>query len=190
MSNNIFVLSAPAGTGKTTIAGMLTHSLPFLKKAITTTTRLPRVTERNGVDYYFVTEESFDQMEKKGEFVETVYQYGFHYGTTKKAVQDVLSQGNSVLLVIDTEGAKRVLKLWPEAVLIFVKPPSIEELTRRLVERKTESEESLERRLDKAKNELLDEPFFHYSIVNDRLDDAYQAIRTIITKRNEHVTKT
>lgn len=190
MSNDIFVISAPAGTGKSTIAAMLTKSLPFLHRAITTTTRSPRENEKEGVDYYFVSLDTFAKMEQEGEFIESVAQYGFRYGTTKKAVLDPLQEGKSVLLVIDTEGAKNVLALWPQAVLIFIKPPSLEELEKRLVGRKSESSASLAKRMLKANQELNDEKYFHYTVVNDRLEDAYEAVKRIITKiRNDHVTK-
>lgn len=183
MSNKIFVISAPAGTGKTTIASMLTTSLPFLKRAITTTTRAPRENEHDGIDYYFVSDDTFLKIEQRGEFIETVSQYGFRYGTTKKAVQDVLASGNNVLLVIDTEGAKNIAAIWPEAVLIFIKPPSLEELQNRLIGRKSEDKDSLERRMKKAQLELEDEKCFHYSVINDRLEDAYKAVRNIIIKK-------
>lgn len=186
MSNSsIFVMSAPAGTGKTTIASMLTSELPFLERAITTTTRLPRVGEKDGVDYHFVSEGQFHEMETKDAFLETVSLYGYWYGTTKAAVQAVLDKGKSVLLVIDTNGAKRVISLLPEAILIFIKPPSIRELTKRLIGRKSEDADSIRRRVEQATKELQDEPLFQYSVINDTLLRAYHEVKSIIIERQK-----
>lgn len=176
----IFVLSAPSGCGKTTLADLLLQHSANCKRAITTTTRAPRLGEKQGVEYDFVTPALFQKMKEQGEFVETVELYGYAYGTTRKAVEEIRQKGVHVLLVIDTQGAKAVFSLWPESVLIFLRPPSFEELKKRLLGRKSEDAQSLALRLEKAKEELLDESFFHYSVVNDQIERAYRVVSSIL----------
>ena len=186
---NLFILSGPSGTGKTTIAQIVLENLSNFKRAVTTTTRKPRVGEVDGVDYHFVSPEAFQEMMGKGEFLESVEQYGHAYGTTKKAVEEVLCQGSQVLLVIDTRGAKAIKTLMPEAVLIFLKPPSLQELEKRLTGRGSEDKESLARRLEKVHSELLDEKFFQYSVINDEVDRTYRVVSSIIIAECYRVAK-
>lgn len=176
----IFVLSAPAGTGKTTLADRLVSSFLNLKRAVTVTTRFPRKGEVDGDAYHFVDEQTFLQQMREGFFLEHVLQYGNRYGTDKKDVEQLLASGNHLLLVVDTDGAKAISRIYPQAVLIFIKPPSREELEKRLSKRGSENEHSLQLRLEKATKELQDESFFKYSVVNDDLERALNVLLSIV----------
>ena len=175
----IFVLSAPAGTGKTTLVSMLTHEFPTVVASVSYTTRLPRPGEQEGVHYHFITEREFVQRQEAGEFLEDVELYGYRYGTSKVWIQEHLAKGEHVFLVIDTQGAM-FLKDKIEATYIFVRPPSFEELERRLTSRRTESEEVVQKRLAWAKKEVGCTHFYDYKIVNDDLEKTYQVLKSII----------
>ena len=176
----LFIISAPSGTGKTTIADILLQRLTNFQRAITTTTRHPRPKEINGIDYHFVTLDQFDQMKGESAFLETAEQYDKKYGTAKKDVSLLLGQGKHVLLVIGTQGAKAIKTMMPDAVLIFLKPPSMEELERRLTGRNTEDAEAIAKRLLKAQEELQDEPCFQYSVINDDVQRTADIVTSIV----------
>jgi len=175
----IFVLSAPSGTGKTTICERLIKSFPNLKMSISHTTRKPRIGERDGVDYFFVEKEVFEKMIKNNEFVEWAEVYGNFYGTSKKLINELLQSGNDILLDIDIQGAKNIKKTYPDSVLIFILPPSFEELERRLKERK-EDIDTIKKRLSKAKEEISQYKYYDYLVINDDLDKAVNEILCII----------
>jgi guanylate kinase len=179
-AGKLFILSAPSGAGKSTIAQMLLENLSNFRRAVTTTTRKERSGEIHGVDYNFVTPILFQKMKENGEFFETVEQYGHEYGTTRTDVESLLSQGVHVLLVIDTKGAQAIAKMMTEAVLIFLKPPSLQELEKRLQGRGSEDESSLSLRLKKAKEELLDEVFFQYTVISDEVERVYRVVSSIV----------
>ena len=182
----LFIMSAPAGTGKTTLASMLVKGYPSIVRSISYTTRDPRGLEKNAKDYFFVSEEEFSSMKQKGEFLETAQIYGHHYGTSKAQVEELLGQGKHVLLVIDTQGSKR-LKNQVEAVRVFVSPPSMEELENRLEKRKTESKEDLQKRLDFAQRELQTKDEYDYHIINDDLQRAYEVLKAIIVAEEHRI---
>lgn len=175
----LFILSAPAGTGKTTLMQMITKEFPSVIASISFTTRPPRGSEVNGVDYHFVSEEEFLQKIKHGDFLEYVQLYGHYYGTSKKWVEEKLAQGNHVLLVIDTQGAA-LLKEKVDAISVFLSPPSLEVLELRLVNRKTDSPEVIRARLERAKEEMKMINLYDYCIVNDNLEVAYAVLRSIL----------
>lgn len=173
------MISAPAGTGKTTLVKKLLEEFPDeLVHGITCTTRAKRKIESHGEDYHFVTEEEFTSMKERGEFLEDAMIYGYNYGTLKKTVIEQKQSGKHVILVIDTQGALQIKKIEP-AVFIFISPPSLETLHERLKERKTENEEDFKKRLTLAKHELSLAEEYDYHIVNDDLDTAYGALRSI-----------
>lgn len=174
----LFILSAPAGTGKTTLVQMLTREFPCVVASISYTTRQPRPDEVEGIHYYFISKEQFIDRIAAGEFLEHVELYGDYYGTSRIWVENQLIKGKHVILVIDTQGAK--LLKGNSAVSIFIAPPSIEELERRLRLRQTETKEVIEKRLLWAKKELEAQNQYDYLIVNDDLSSAYHTLRSIL----------
>jgi guanylate kinase len=177
---NIFVVSAPSGTGKTTICDRLIKNLSNLKMSISHTTRKPRIGERDGVDYFFVDKEVFEAMIKNDDFVEWAEVYGNFYGTSKKVINELLQSGNDILLDIDIQGAKNIKKVYPDSVLIFILPPSLEELEKRLKQRKEEID-TIKMRLNKVKEEISQYKNYDYLVINDDVDKAVKEILCIIT---------
>lgn len=175
----LFVLSAPAGTGKTTLAHMLCEEFSCVTMSVSCTTRKPRGNEEEGKHYHFISHEAFHEKIRAGEFLEYAEVFGNYYGTTKSSVVAAQERGKHVLLVIDTQGALQVKERIP-ATLIFIRPPSMEELKTRLMKRQTESEKMIEERLSWAKKELAMASHYDYDIVNDNLQVAYETLRNIL----------
>jgi guanylate kinase len=184
----IFILSAPAGTGKTTLVRMLVDEFSCVSQSISYTTRLPRSGEQEGVHYHFLNVVEFEKKIAENEFLEYVRLYNDYYGTSRHWVEQQQAQGKHVILVIDTQGALQ-LKKKTAATYIFVKPPSFMELERRLRMRKTESQELIEQRLVWAKHELAAERYYDYTIVNDDLNTAYQVLRSIVVAEEHRVER-
>lgn len=179
----LFVISAPAGTGKTTLVDMMLEEFPdTVAQSCSCTTRPPRQGEIPGKHYHFISLDAFKDKIGKGEFLEYAEVFGNYYGTLKKEITDLQKEKKHVVLVIDTQGAmqiKRQIKRNMPAVFIFISPPSLEELRRRLFKRRTESEEKMLERLDWAEQELKFAREYDYHIVNDDLATTYQIIRSI-----------
>lgn len=175
----IFVLSAPAGTGKTTLVKMLQKEFSCVASNISYTTRSPRVGEVDGVDYHFITNEEFEKRIKLGDFLEYAKVFDHYYGTSKTSVESLLNQGKHVFLVIDTQGAAQVKKEI-QAIFVFLAPPSLEELRARLGKRQTETETSMEKRISWAEGEIKKSKEYDYVIVNEKLEVAYQVLRSIL----------
>ncbi len=180
MKGLLIVISAPSGTGKTTLTHMLLKEFPDMEFSVSYTTRKPRPGEVNGKDYFFVDRETFEKMIEEGDFLEWAEVYGNLYGTSKSQVLKALNEGKDILLDIDTQGALQVKKNFPEAVLIFILPPSFKELERRLRNRGTDDEETIEKRLKVARKEVERAPLYDYIVVNDRLEKAYEKLRSIV----------
>ena len=182
----LFIVSAPAGTGKTTLVQLLTRDFPSVLASISYTTRQPRSGEVDGIHYYFISKEEFEKRIQDNDFLEHVKLYGDYYGTSKSWVGEKLNQKKHVILVIDTQGAK-LLRDKIDVISIFVAPPSIEELERRLKLRQTESDEVIEKRLKWAKKELEAQDSYDYLIINDDLAKAYQTLRSILIAEEHRI---
>jgi guanylate kinase len=183
----VFVLSGPAGTGKTTLVRMLVDEFPNIVQSISFTTREPRQGELSGVDYNFITDQEFESKILKNEFLEYVKLYGYYYGTSRNWVEKTNEQGKYVILVIDTQGALQLMKKI-QAVFIFVEPPTLEELRMRLIHRQTESDDGIVERLAWAKKEIKEAHKYNYRIVNKNLEDAYDVLRSIIIAEQHRVS--
>lgn len=176
----LIVVSGASGTGKGTVCNALMESLPELAYSISATTRSPRKGEQDGVNYYFLAREEFEKMIEEGGFLEWAEVYGNYYGTPLKKIQERLAEGQDILLEIDTQGALKVMEKCPEGVFIFLLPPSLEELERRIRGRGTETEESISRRLGAAKEEIGIGRKYKYVVVNDRVGKAVEQIQSIL----------
>jgi guanylate kinase len=176
----IVVISAPSGSGKTTIYREILKRNPQLRFSVSYTTRRRRESETDGRDYFFVDRGTFERMAREGRFVEWASVHGELYGTERKQLDDCLADGKTLLLDVDVQGAMNVMREFPEAITIFIEPPNLEELERRLRRRGTESDESIRRRLEGAKRELAYRNNFQYIVVNDQLNESIQKLENII----------
>lgn len=181
-------MSAPAGTGKTTLARMLLDEFPCISMSVSCTTRPMRSGEIADKDYHFMSIGEFEEKEKEGEFLEHAKVFSHRYGTLKEHVDTKLNQGQHVILVIDTQGALHLKKSGYKAVYIFIRPPSLAELRSRLFNRKTEQEHLIEERLAWAVHELEMAEQYDYIVTNDNLHRAYEILRSILISE-EHKTK-
>ena len=185
----LFVVSGPSGAGKGTICQELRARRPQLKISVSATTRVPRPGEIEGVHYFFRTKEEFLAMRERGEFLEWAEVYGNFYGTPVKYVRDALERGEDMLLEIDVQGALNVKKIFPEAAMVFVVPPSLEILKQRLSDRGTETPEALERRCAAARDELSTMMQYDYFVVNDDLKTAACQVDAILTAETRRVSR-
>jgi len=177
----LYILSAPAGTGKTTLVRLAVERVPNLIQSISYTTRDRRPGEIPGVDYFFVSRREFQERALHGRFLESVEIYGDFYGTDRQWVEEHLQKGFDVVLVIDIKGAACVQKAM-EAKMIFVSPPSLEELRKRLIDRGTETKESLKKRLERVEEEMKAASHYQYRVVNADINTAVKELVTIFTK--------
>ena len=183
----LFIFSAASGTGKTSLAKALVESTPDIAFSVSHTTRAPRPGEQHGVHYYYVTREEFDRMVANGEFVEHATVFGNSYGTSKKAIEDQIQSGKSVILDIDWQGARAIKKWRPEAVSIFILPPSRAALRERLTNRKQDSQEVIDRRMREAVAEMSHYSEFDLLVVNDDFDAALEDLRAILRGEPDRV---
>ena len=183
-----FIISAPAGTGKTTLVNLLIKEAPSLVVNVSYTTRSPRAGEIDGQHYHFISEAEFKNKIEQADFLEYAQLYGSYYGSSRKWVTEQQAAGKHVILVIDTQGAI-ALKGVLEAIYIFISPPSLDVLRMRLSNRKTETPEMLEKRLVWARQEMQARAYYNYEIINDDLSTAYQVLRSIVVAESHRIRK-
>jgi guanylate kinase len=178
----VFVITGPSGVGKGTLIRGLMERLPKLELSVSATTRGPRPGERDGVDYHFLTREQFDREVADGQFVEHADYAGRSYGTLRSELEDRVRAGAPVVLEIEVQGARQVRAAMPEAVQVFIAPPSLHALRARLIGRGTDDPAEVERRLRVAEQELTAQPEFAHVVVNDRLDEALERLTAIVSE--------
>ena len=190
MSNpaRLFVIAAPSGAGKTTLVKKLVEQNPDLRFSISYTTRRKRRTEKEGVDYLFVTHDRFEALRERGELLESAEVFDNFYATSRTQVEDLLADGHSVILEIDWQGARQVRESMPEAVTIFILPPCVDELERRLRLRRTDSREVIDRRLRDAKSDMSHWAEFDHVIINDDLETAVAELEAVIRGRGRRTS--
>ncbi|MFP4199363.1 MAG: guanylate kinase [Halanaerobium sp.] len=181
----LFVLSGPSGVGKNTVLDALFEEFDGVSYSVSATTRERRKGEVDGEDYFFISEAEFKEIEENDGFIESAVVHGHYYGTPKKFVDQKLEEGEDIILEIDTQGAKQVREKYPEAVYIFLVPPSLEELENRLDKRGSESDKSKNLRLNNARQELKEVHKYDYEVINDSLSDAVKEIKRIIIKEQK-----
>lgn len=177
----LIVISAPSGAGKTTLCRGLTQRFPALQESVSYTTRAPRPGEQDGVDYHFVPEVAFRQMVAEHAFIEWAEVHGNLYGTALATIEEARRAGVDILLDIDCQGAKSLKQRGVDGLFVFVLPPSMAELQRRLENRSSDSREVIERRIARATEEIREARWYDYIVVNDRLDDAQALLASIVT---------
>jgi guanylate kinase len=176
----LFIISAPSGTGKTTLCSAVLNRFPGMRYSVSFTTRKPRNGERNGIEYHFIKKNDFKDKIKEGKWAEWAEVHGNYYGTSAEWLDKELDSGWDIILDIDVQGAIRLLEKYPESISVFIMPPSMEELKRRLELRGTDSSEVIARRLENAVVEMTKKDFYLHVIVNDQLHKAIEQLVTII----------
>lgn len=177
----LIVLSSPSGAGKSTIARMLVDADPGTIMSISATTRPPRPTERDGIHYHFVDDGEFDKMIERGEFIEWAPVFGYRYGTPAAPVKTALKAGQDVIFDVDWQGRLQIhSKMGEDMVQVFLLPPSMQELERRLLSRRTDSEDVIARRMATARAEIEHWPEYDYVLVNERTEECLEEIQTIL----------
>jgi guanylate kinase len=176
----LFILSGPSGVGKDTILRRVIPRLSLIRTSISITTREPRPHEKEGIDYFFVTNEKFATMLEQGDMLEHAAVHGHFYGTPRSWVEEELNKGMDVILEIDVQGALQVRREFPGAILLFLAPPSWDELERRLRRRKTEDELTIHKRLENARHEMERIENYEYLVINDKLDEAVRDVESVI----------
>lgn len=179
MQGRLYIIAGCSGVGKGTLLKLFREKNPDIKLSISATTRQPRQGEENGVSYFFITKEEFEESIKNNEFLEWAEFSGNFYGTKKSFVEKTLAKGQNLILEIEVQGAKQVKEKMPDAVTIFIMPPSLDDLEARLRGRKTEDEATIQKRLSAAAREIEAGKNFDYRIVNDDIEDALEVMQKI-----------
>jgi guanylate kinase len=181
-SGTLFILSAPSGTGKTTICNRVCERVPQIVFSISYTTRSPRAGERQGVDYYFVPKGEFERKIKDGQWAEWARVHDNYYGTSAQFLDTALARHQTVLLDIDVQGAAQIRKRYPDCVTVFIMPPSMEALQARLEDRQTDDAATIRKRLVNAEKEIAQKDLYHHIIVNDDLQKAVDEMVSLILR--------
>ena len=179
---HLFIISAPSGAGKTTLVKAALEQFTDMLYSISYTTRKPRADERNGVDYHFVSKQEFKKGIKRGHWAEWAEVYGNYYGTSAEFIEKSLSSGYDILLDIDVQGTLQILKHYPDSVTIFILPPSMNTLRKRLEMRASDSKAVIEKRLVNARKEMVQKKMYRHTIVNDKLPAAIEELSAIFKK--------
>ena len=179
---HLFIISAPSGAGKTTLVKAALEQFTDMLYSISYTTRKPRADERNGVDYHFVSKQEFKKGIKRGHWAEWAEVYGNYYGTSAEFIEKSLSSGYDILLDIDVQGTLQILKHYPDSVTIFILPPSMNTLRKRLEMRASDSKAVIEKRLVNARKEMAQKKMYRHTIVNDKLPAAIEELSAIFKK--------
>jgi len=187
-SGIVFIFSAPSGAGKTTIARRVVREHPQMYIGVSHTTRPPRSGEVEGTDYYFVDGDRFDELERAGHFLETAVVHGNRYGTSRGEVVDVIKSGRDVILDIDVQGAEQIRRKI-EAVGVFILPPSLKELARRLSLRGTDGDDVIKRRIENARTEIKQAHRFDYLVVNQQLDEAVDTVLAVVRAERSRASR-
>ncbi|MBN2283075.1 MAG: guanylate kinase [Deltaproteobacteria bacterium] len=177
----MIVVSAPSGTGKTTICRNVLNLLPGLSFSVSHTTRKARRGEQDGRDYHFIEEDEFRRLADAGEFAEWAENYGHLYGTSRRVIDDMREQGHDILLDVDPQGAKNLKTIFPDGVFVFILPPTIGILRERLARRGSEDAGMLRRRLNRAVEEITEARWYDYVIINDTIKESTGALKAICT---------
>ena len=180
MSGNLIIVTAPSGAGKSSLIAAALKADPLLRLSVSYTTRLPRPGEQNGREYHFVDDATFVGMLERAEFLESALVHGNRYGTSHRAISEELGREHDLVLEIDWQGAQQVRTLFPTAVGVFILPPSIDELERRMRARGQDSEQTIGRRMAAARDEISHAPEFDYAIINKDFDEALRDLLAII----------
>ena len=185
----LLVISGPSGVGKGTLCEKLLKSDDSFHFSVSATTRSPRLFEKDGVDYHFISDAEYDKLLEQDAFLEHATVHGNRYGTLKSEVRSSLEKGENVLLDIDPQGALNVMAKEPECVSVFILPPSFDSLRQRLCGRNTETQEDIKRRLGSAKAEIEKAPNYQYNIINDDLDTAFSHLLAIVTAEKHRTNR-
>ena len=185
----IFILSAPSGAGKTTLYNGLREIYPEIELSVSCTTRAKRAGEVNGRDYTFLTEAEFERLKRRGEFAESARVHDYFYGTPKTPLQRCIASGRDILLDIDVQGARQIKKSFPQAVSIFLLPPSLSELKRRLAARGTDGKEIIRRRLANAQGEIGEIIHYDYFVVNREVDRAVKDLAAVVVAERARISR-
>jgi guanylate kinase len=179
---HLFIISAPSGAGKTTLVKAALERFTDMLYSISYTTRKPRADEQNGIDYHFVSKQDFKKGIKKGHWAEWAEVYGNYYGTSAEFITKSLLSGYDILLDIDVQGTLQILKHYPDSVTIFILPPSMNTLRKRLEMRASDSKAVIEKRLVNARKEMAQKKIYRHTIVNDKLPEAFEELNAIFKK--------
>ncbi len=180
LKGTLFIISAPSGAGKTSLVNALVRDTNHLKLSISHTTRKKRPNEIEGYHYYFISEDKFHQKVAAGDFLEHAKVFGNYYGTSQDSVEKMLSEGHDVILEIDWQGAEQIKKKNPEAISIFILPPSLETLRQRLQSRGEDDEDTINHRMEKAISEISHYDEADYLVINDDFEDALKSLKAIV----------
>jgi guanylate kinase len=186
---SLFVVSAPSGAGKTTLCRKAGEVLKGLLHSVSYTTRAPRPGEVQDVHYTFIHQDEFRGMIAEGDFIEWAEVHGNFYGTSKKRIENIINGRNDVILDIDVQGARQIREHYPKSTLIFILPPSMPVLEKRLFDRMSDSPEVIEKRLRKAREEISEYKYYDYVIVNDLFEEAFGVFSSIITAERSRIEK-